>query len=136
MKYVSLFFLAITLALLEGCAVGPKYTKPSVPMAPVDTFKELDGWKTAHPSDQMKRGNWWEIFGDPQLNALEEQATASNQDLKIAEARFREARALVRFNRSAEFPTISIGPGISAVRDSAHRPYLPSTHNTADFVLP
>jgi outer membrane protein TolC len=130
MKSVSLFFLAATLTLVEGCAVGPRYAKPSVPMAPADTFKELNGWKTAQPSDQMNRGNWWEIFGDPQLNSLEEQVTVSNQDLKVAEARFREARAVVRFNRSTEFPTISTGPGISAVRDSAHRPYLPSTHNT------
>jgi NodT family efflux transporter outer membrane factor (OMF) lipoprotein len=136
MRSVSLLFLAVTLVLLGGCAVGPKYAKPSVPMAPVDKFKELDGWKTAQPSDQMNRGSWWEIFGDPQLNALEEQVTVSNQDLKVAEARFREARALVRFNRSAEFPTISAGVDISGVRDSAHRPYRPSTHNTADFVLP
>src|SRR5258707_741050 len=136
MKSLTLLFLAVMLALLAGCAVGPRYAKPSVPMAPTDTFKEFDGWKTAQPSDQINRGNWWEIFGDPQLNPLEEQVTVSNQDLKVAEARFREARALVRFNRSAQFPTISAGPGISAVRDSAHRPYLPSTHNTADFVLP
>src|ERR1700722_210030 len=88
MKSVSLFFLAVTLTLLEGCAVGPKYSRNIVPMAPADIFKELDGWKTAQPSDQMKRGNWWEIFGDPQLNALEKQVTASNQNLKVAEARF------------------------------------------------
>jgi NodT family efflux transporter outer membrane factor (OMF) lipoprotein len=136
MKSVFLFFLAVTLAFLQGCTVGPKYVKPSGPIAPVDAFKELDGWKTAQPSDQMNRGNWWEVFGDPQLNELEEQVTVSNQNLKAAEARFREARALVRFNRSAQFPTISTGPSISAVRESAHRPYLPSTHNSADFVLP
>ncbi len=136
MKPLSLFFLALTLTLLGGCAVGPKYAKPYVPVAPADTFKELDGWKTAQPSDQINRGKWWEIFGDPQLSALEEQVMVSNQDLKLAEARFRQARALVRFNRSTQFPTISTGPGISAVRESAHRPYLPSTHSSADFVLP
>jgi len=77
-----------------------------VPTAPTDTFKEVDGWKTAQPSDQINRGKWWEVFGDPKLNALEEQVSVSNQDLKVAEARFRQARALVHFNRSAEFPTI------------------------------
>ncbi|HTT22109.1 MAG TPA: hypothetical protein VMG82_24485 [Candidatus Sulfotelmatobacter sp.] len=66
-------------------------------------------WKTAQPSDHKNRGKWWEILDDPKLNPLEEQVSVSNQDLKVAEARFREARALVRFNRSAEFPTISTG---------------------------
>ena len=136
MKYAWISFLVVTMTLLEGCTVGPKYAKPSVPAAPTDTFKELDGWKTARPSDQTARGKWWEIFGDPQLNALEEEVSVSNQNLKAAEARFSEARALVRFNRSAQFPTISTAPSISAVRDSAHRPYFPATHNTGDFVLP
>ena len=61
--------------------VGPKYVKPTVPMAPAfkeqppDSFKESDGWKPAQPGDQALRGKWWEIFGDPQLNALEEEVT-------------------------------------------------------------
>jgi NodT family efflux transporter outer membrane factor (OMF) lipoprotein len=105
-------------------------------MAPADSYKELDGWKTAQPDDQTSRGKWWEIFGDPQLNALEEQVTVSNQNLKVAQARFDEARAAVRFNRAALYPTISVGPSITALRDSLHRPYFPSTHNSADFVLP
>ena len=72
--------------LLSGCMVGPKYVKPTVPMAPgfkeqvPDSYKQSDGWKTAQPSDQALRGNWWEVFGDPQLNTLEEQLTASNQE--------------------------------------------------------
>ena len=62
--------------------VGPKYVKPTVPMAPAfkeqppESFKESDGWKPAQPGDQTLRGKWWEIFGDPQLNALEEEVTA------------------------------------------------------------
>ena len=77
---------------LSGCTVGPKYVKPTVPMAPgfkeqpPESFKESDGWKPAQPSDQTLRGKWWEIFGDPQLNALEEEVTVSNQNLKVAEA--------------------------------------------------
>ena len=136
MKYVGISFLVVMIVLLEGCTVGPKYAKPSVPLAPTDTYKELDGWKTAQPSDQELRGKWWEIFGDPQLNALEEQVTVSNQNLKVAEARFQEARATVRFSRASLYPTISIAPGISALRRSGHEPYFPSTHNSADFVLP
>ena len=100
----------------NGCMVGPKYSKPTTPMAPAfkeqppESFKEVDGWKPAQPGDQTLRGKWWEIFGDPQLNVLEEQLTVSNQDLKVSEARFRQARSIIRFNRAAQFPTISTSP--------------------------
>ena len=114
--------------LLGGCMVGPDYTKPSVPMTPV--YKEADGWKVAQPGDHLPRGQWWVILGDPELHALEEQVAAANQNLKIAEARLREARALVRFNRAALFPTISAGVGISSIRDSANRPFLTPNVNT------
>jgi NodT family efflux transporter outer membrane factor (OMF) lipoprotein len=123
--------------------VGPKYSKPSVPMtpgykeSPPDAFKEGNGWKAAQPKDEALRGNWWEIFGDRHLNALEEQVAVANQDLKAAEARFRQARAMIRFNRAAEFPTISTAPSITSLRDSQHRPYFPVVPSaTGDFVLP
>jgi len=125
--------------------VGPKYVKPTTPMAPAfkeqppESFKEVDGWKPAQPDDQMLRGKWWEIFGDPQLNALEEELTVSNQDLKVSEARFRQARAMIRFNRSAEFPTISTSPSIASVRESANQPYFPASqanNGTGSFTLP
>ncbi len=105
--------------LLGGCMVGPDYTKPSVPMTPA--YKETDG---------LPRGQWWEIFGDPDLHALEERVAAANQNLKIAEARLRAARALVRFNRAALFPTISTSVGASSIRDSANRPFVPQGLNT------
>ena len=127
---------AIIMMMLAGCTVGPKYARPSVPTARTDAFKEMDGWKTANPSDQLQRGAWWEIFGDEQLNALEAQLAISNQDLKIAQARFQQARAMIRFNRAAQFPTISTAPGISSIRDSANRPYFTTTSSTGDFVLP
>jgi NodT family efflux transporter outer membrane factor (OMF) lipoprotein len=123
--------------------VGPKYRQPSAPAPqafkeqPPDSFKESDGWKRSQPSDQVLRGKWWELFGDSTLNELEEQVTISNQDLKAAEARFREARALIRFNRAAQFPTITVGSGISSVRASSNRPNFRSSSNaTGDFVLP
>jgi outer membrane protein TolC len=109
--------LSLTAIALTGCMVGPNYVKPSTPMAP--TFKEEaapsqvnDGWKLAQPGDQTPRGNWWEIYGDPQLNALEAQIDSANQTLKMSEANYRQARAAIRFNRSYEAPTLlSIGPG-------------------------
>ena len=125
--------------------VGPKYVKPTVPMAPglkeppPESFKESDGWKPAQPGDQTLRGKWWEIFDDPQLNALEEELTVSNQNLKVAESRFRQARSMVRFNRSAEFPTISTSPSIVNKRESANQPYFPASlvnNGTGAFTLP
>jgi NodT family efflux transporter outer membrane factor (OMF) lipoprotein len=136
MKRFMLFLGTFSVMMLAGCTVGPKYGRPNVPAAPVDAFKETDGWKPAQPSDQLLRGNWWEIFGDSQLNALESELTVSNQNLKVANARFLEARAMVHYNRSAQFPTISTSPGIESLRDSANTPYLPATKSTGDFVLP
>lgn len=128
--------LVLTL-LLSGCAVGPRYTKPAVPAPP--TYKETPPpWKTAQPSDQIARGKWWEIFQDPQLNALEEQINVSNENLKAAEAQFRQARALVRFNRAAYYPTVTAG--VSAAREhlSEHRPLVSTTTqtNVTDLVIP
>jgi NodT family efflux transporter outer membrane factor (OMF) lipoprotein len=136
MTRVRVGFAAALACLLAGCTVGPKYKVPDVPLTPA--YKEADGWKTAHPSDQVLRGPWWEIFADPQLNALEEQVPGGNQNLKGLEARFREARAAIRFNRASEFPTISTAPSIASIRDSANTPYLPAgaAHATGDFVLP
>ena len=119
---------AASLVCLGGCMVGPKYKQPAAPVPVV--YKELpetDQWKVAHPTTEALRGNWWEIFGDPQLNALEEQVAVSNQNLKIAEARFRQARATVRYYRAGEFPTISISPGVQALRYSPNQPYFPSS---------
>jgi NodT family efflux transporter outer membrane factor (OMF) lipoprotein len=131
--------LAASAIFAVGCKVGPNYVKPSTPLTP--SFKEQakDGWKPAQPGDQTPRGNWWEIYDDPQLNALETQIGSANQTLKIAEANYREARAAIRFNRSFEAPTIGVTPSISTVRDSANQPYFPSTlanNGTGDFILP
>lgn len=131
--------------LLSGCMIGPKYSKPTTPMAPgfkeqpPESFKESDGWKTAQPDDQALRGKWWEIFGDSQLNGLEEELTVSNQDLKVSEARFRQARDMIKYNRSAMYPTISTGPGISNERLSPNQPYFPAqaaTNGTGNFSMP
>ena len=145
MKRRPAFAIGFFSLFLGGCMVGPKYVKPSVPMAPAfkeqppQSFKESDGWKPAQPGDQTLRGKWWEIFGDPQLNELEEEVPQSNQDLKVAEARFRQARSMIRFNRSAEFPTISTSPGIVNERFSANQPYFPASlanNGTGAFTLP
>ncbi|MGC2184141.1 MAG: efflux transporter outer membrane subunit [Terriglobales bacterium] len=128
--------LVLTL-LLSGCAVGPRYTKPATPAPP--SYKEVPPpWKTAQPSDQVARGKWWEIFQDPQLNALEEQVNVSNQNLKAAEAQFRQARALVRFNRAAYYPTVTAGASAAREHLSEHRPLVSTSTrtNATDLVIP
>ena len=131
--------------LIEGCMVGPRYARPNVTMTPTykeevpGSFKGSDLWQPVRPGDQISRGNWWEIFGDPELNKLEEQIAGSNQTLKVAEARFREARAAIRFNRAAQFPTISTAPSANYVKVSDYSPNFPSKvqeASTGDFVLP
>jgi NodT family efflux transporter outer membrane factor (OMF) lipoprotein len=130
---------------LAGCMVGPNYVRPSVPLAPAfkeplpENFKPDDGWKPAHPSDTQLKGDWWTLFGDMQLNALEAQIDPANQTLQQAEANFRTARAAVRFNRASEAPTIGAAPAVGAVRDSNNQPYLNisgSNPGEGDFVLP
>jgi len=125
MTCLRLSLVGLAALLLPSCMVGPDYTRPSGPMTPA--YKEApppgEAWKLAQPSDARPRGQWWEIFGDPQLNALEAQVTAANQDLKVAEARFREARALIGFARASEFPTISAGVGLSSIRESRNAPF-------------
>jgi NodT family efflux transporter outer membrane factor (OMF) lipoprotein len=131
--------------LLAGCMVGPKYVKPTTPTAPAfkeqppESFKESQGWQPAQPGDQKIRGDWWTMFGDSELNTLEDQLTASNQNLKVAEARLRQARDMIRFNRSALFPTISSSPSVANERVSAHEPYFPASeanNGTGNYTLP
>ncbi|HSY36575.1 MAG TPA: efflux transporter outer membrane subunit [Acidobacteriaceae bacterium] len=132
--------------VLSGCRVGPQYVRPTAPMAPEfkeappENFPSEDGWKRAQPSDAQLKGDWWTLFNDPQLDALEAQIDPANQTLKQSEANFRAARAAVRFNRASEAPTIGAAPSIGAVRYSNHQPYLVSVpqpnNGEGDFELP
>ncbi len=97
--------LAAMLALLGACAVGPEYVRPSVATPAV--YKEAGDWKVAQPRDDFKRGKWWETFGDAQLNGLIGQIDISNQNVRVAEAQFRQARALVQSARAGLFPSVT-----------------------------
>jgi NodT family efflux transporter outer membrane factor (OMF) lipoprotein len=101
--------------LCSACTIGPKYQRPIAAQTPV-AFKELAGndqWKMATPSDTVMKGKWWEIFGDPQLNKLEELIDINNQNVKQAEAQFRQARAVVAANHANYYPTIGSTPSIT-----------------------
>jgi len=105
------------LALLDGCKVGPNYVKPKAEIPPA--YKEDAGWKVAQPQDQLPRGKWWDLFGDPQLNALEEQVSVSNQSVQLSLAQYRQARALVQEARSALVPAVSLNPAVTRAKASS-----------------
>lgn len=138
----GLLVAASMACLLASCTVGPKYSKPSVPLAPAyseqppSSFKEINNWTSANPSDSQLRGNWWEIFRDPQLDVLEEQVPTANQTLKAADASFRQARTLISINRSNLYPTVSSGPSISSNRISGYSPTGDQNFQYGLFSLP
>ena len=136
-KMAGRVLVAIAALQLTGCIVGPKYRAPVVQAPPA--YKEAGDWKPAQPNDQNLGGSWWTIFQDPQLNALEDQVNVSNQNLKAAEAQFRQARATLRYYRADYYPTVTSGPSATRERISSRRPPATSifdgiTYN--DFVLP
>jgi len=116
----TLALIPVVLMLLTGCAVGPNYVRP--PVVIPEAYKEADGWRPAQPRDNAARGAWWEIFADPQLSALEARVSVSNQNLVVAEAQFRQARALVREARANFFPQVTVGVGVSHSRPSSSVP--------------
>ncbi len=100
--------------LCSACTVGPRYQRPvAQPPAALKEMAGNDQWKMAAPSDGLLKGKWWEIFGDPELNRLEELVDIDNQNIKQAEAQFRQARAIVLANHANYYPSIGTTPAIS-----------------------
>lgn len=149
-RFVSSRLLLVT-CLLAGCTVGPNYRRPDLSAPPPPTYKEGSSsgavvpppnpaggtWRPASPSDGMLRGKWWEIYQDPQLNALEEQVVPQNQTLRSAMESYLSARDQVRVARADFFPTFSVTPAASRARESVHRPLVPAgtANQYSDFQL-
>lgn len=116
---------------LAGCSVGPDYQKPTVETPPAysETGQQVGEWKEAVPQDALAKGKWWELYGDSQLNELEERASANNQSLKAAVARVDQARAIAGVTRSQFFPTLDLNGGGSEFRQSANRPIANGPRN-------
>ncbi len=120
--------------------VGPKYVKPTAPIAPDykeapggakqgEAYKEAGPWQPAKPSDTASKGDWWTIFNDPQLNELEPQIATANQTIKAAAAVLVQARAQIKYNHSFLYPTIGTapaGPGPAHLRCPAVLPRHPA----------
>jgi len=114
-----------SLALLSGCAaLGPDYERPGVE-TPAQ-YKEIDGWRPARPADAAPRGEWWSAFADPQLDSLIAQVEVSNQTIRAAEARLRQARSLADQARAGLFPTVT-------ANGSATRSKSPALANQPGF---
>jgi len=96
---------ALLLALLGGCTAGPDYVRPDVDMP--GAYKEAGPWQPARPDDAALSGDWWSVFADPDLSGLLAQIDISNQNVRVAEAQFRAARALVKQTRAGAYPTVS-----------------------------
>jgi len=114
-------------ALLAGCRVGPPYHAPAPPSVTAPNYKEspvnfndADGWKVASPQDAMIKGNWWEVFGDPELNALEDQLNINNQNLKEYFQNYMAARATIAEARSQYWPTITANPSWNRSKSSGN----------------
>ena len=134
-------FRVAILGLIVGttaCTVGPKYVKPSTPVSAAyreqlpPNFKEQD-WKVGEPSDQLKKGKWWEIFQDSQLSSLEEQVNVSNQTVAAAEAQFRQARAVVQAARAGLYPTVTGSASVIGQRSSGSRSSSSGSANGSGF---
>src|SRR6202051_1711498 len=135
-RLLASVLLGLVALLSIGCTVGPKYRQPVV-QAP-SAYKEVGDWKPAQPNDQNLGGEWWKIFQDPQLDALELQVNVSNQNLKAAAAQYQQARAVLRYNRADYYPTVTAGPSATRTLISGNSPtsftLAGATYN--NYVLP
>ena len=117
------------LLLLAGCTVGPNYHRPTAASAPewkenaIPPPNPPNGtWKQAEPSDSVLKGQWWKLYGDPQLNALEDKIAVSNQTLRAAMEQYFAAREEVRVARSQYYPTLTGGVSAGRTRESTNQP--------------
>jgi len=109
----SLLALAAAL-LLSACAAGPDYVRPTLPVP--DAYKEAGDWKPAEPRPAASGLAWWQAYGDPVLDGLEADAARANQNIRQAEAAYRQAKALADADRAGLFPSLALDAGAQRAR--------------------
>jgi outer membrane protein, multidrug efflux system len=117
MRNVSLITLLLSGTVLAGCSLAPDFVLPDtgVPNAYKEQLPDTQGelargkWKEASAMETEDRGQWWKMFGDAQLDALEQEAIDANQSLKAAAARVEQSRALAEGVRPSYLPDLDIG---------------------------
>jgi NodT family efflux transporter outer membrane factor (OMF) lipoprotein len=125
--------------VLGGCLVGPNYKAPAVPAPPAYSDSGHNGdWASAKPADAADRGAWWAVYQDPELNDLEQRCASANQNIAAALHVYEQAHDLVRVNRAALYPTVSIGGSASRNRISNTTPLRPagSPADYWEFLIP
>ena len=131
--------LLAAMLVLAGCSLAPTYERPavntSVAFKEAADAKAASDWKTAQPAEDLARGEWWKIFNDEGLNALEAQALDANQNLKAAAARLSQSRALRQDARSGLFPQVNAGFGATRQRPSPASQGLAPDANTTPNTL-
>jgi len=120
MKSTRNLVLLSSAVLLAGCASGPDYKKPDVTLPAA--WQANTPFHQGVPNDSALKGNWWELFQDAQLNQLEQQVIAQNQNLQVAAAHLEQARAQVTISKSGLFPQVGLQAGAAREKISADRP--------------
>src|SRR5262245_26967031 len=105
--------IAVALAASTACAVGPRYVRPDAPSSSAYREAPPPGWSVAQPEDAVTRGEWWRVFHEPALDALENKVAISNQNVLAAEAQYRAARAAVRSDRAGLVPEVTATPSVA-----------------------
>jgi NodT family efflux transporter outer membrane factor (OMF) lipoprotein len=109
------WILSLSLGLaLTACTIGPEYLREPAPV-PVK-YKEIKGWKVANPSDDIARGDWWQVYRDHGLDTLLPQVEISNQTVAAAAAAYEQARAIIRQAQSSLFPVATAGYNATSTR--------------------
>ena len=120
MRVQHLAFLATVAVFLFGCTVGPKYQRAS---APVPAKWDVgEPWRESAPKDGVAKGEWWSVFENDELSALEKQTLDANQTIQVAIARLEQARAAAALEVATQFPTLSTSPNVERQRLSGNRP--------------
>ncbi len=127
MKCAKQFLLSIRLVacalscfVAAGCTVGPKYQRATAPVPA--KWDVAEPWREGAPKDGVAKGEWWGVFRDDDLSALEKQALDANQTIKVAAARLEQARASAAVQIATQFPTLSTSPSVQRQRLSGNRP--------------
>ncbi len=120
--------------------MGPNYQRPKAEVPPAYHEAPPPGWKEAQPRDEIAKGDWWVVFGDPVLNDLERQAIVANQSLKAAVERVDQARALARVTQAQLYPSINANISVTRQHVGADRPIPPgvtaSSYSYNTFTIP
>jgi multidrug efflux system outer membrane protein len=118
-QFRALIGLAVCV-LIGGCTVGPKYQRATAPVPA--KWDVSEPWRESAPKDGIGKGEWWSVFRDDELTALEKQALDANQTIKVSAARLEQARASAGIQIATQFPNVATAPSVQRQRLSGNRP--------------